>query len=159
MTPYERNLQRRYFVLQAPIVGSCAILIALCLITPSVLRQRRRDQEQKLAATLGVNADDYRLFPYDYFVKKLQPGRNPGVSMEMVHVTVLGYARVVQCHDASLRPREVYYFYSRSDTEALRLEFNYDEVWRLTNIRGEDDDSGGIFIEGCIPGRLSEVSE
>lgn len=137
------------------LVVICSFSAICALLWPVWQQHKRHEQAQALAQDLGISWGGYRAFPQSYFQENLQPGS----SMELVHMTVLGYVRVVQCHPPSGRPREVYYFYSRSDRTALRIEVFYDEAWRMVDIRGEDDDSRTIVVKGCVPGRLSETSE
>jgi hypothetical protein len=136
--------------MQVAILGACAFVVYLWLFRPT-------EQRLALASKLGIGIGEYSPFPLGYFAATLPPGS----SMEMVHMTVLGYARVVQCHYANGNAREVYYFYSRNDSDALRIEIWYDELWRVTDILGEDDDSRTIYIEEgeCVPGRLGETGE
>ena len=122
-------------------------------------------KEEKLAEVLGVKDELSRYirgFPILYFDEKL----DPGISMQEVHKIVKGYEVMYDCGID-----EVYYFYSTSQRKALRIMVSYgyneedvereykegkgwvnileEEDLYYMYIRGEDDDSWMLGVDGC----------
>jgi len=72
--------------------------------------------------------------------------------MEEVHRLIQGYEVAYRCPHR----REVYYYYSSNDNEALRFEVSFDENQRVLGLSGEDSNSRVISINDCSPGWLGE---
>src|SRR5262249_46383763 len=110
-------------------------------------------QQRMLAKELGVNIDDYpypHAFPNGYFYSVLKPG----MTIEQVHDIVKGYKKVFNCGDY-----EVYYYFSSSDSHALKFESNYDlsadkQDYVFLSLEVEDSNSRTIFVDGCTSGLL-----
>jgi hypothetical protein len=110
-----------------------------------------------LAEELGINLLTWpwpSSFPVSYFVTVLEKGLSP----EEVHEIVRDYERVVHCEPNPLwgGMREVYYFRSDLDDNALRMELGYDSEMRLSWSRGEDNNDRRISTSGCVAGILDE---
>jgi hypothetical protein len=104
-----------------------------------------------LANYLRVEIEDYpypKAFPAGYFDTVLKPG----IALGEVHIIVQGYSKVLHC-DAY---REVYYYFSAYDQDALRIEMLYDESGRYEELREEDENSKTISTSDCSPGPLLE---
>ena len=130
------------------IVGLCSLYVYV----PRARERRLRVQEQQaLAQQLGVEITDYPpadLFPAGYFSAMLKSG----ASVEEVHRIVQEYELALVCQDYA----EVYYFFSKEDSEALRIKLFYDNEKRFDFLSGEDDDSMTIYTGDCSPGQLSK---
>jgi hypothetical protein len=106
-------------------------------------------QQQALAEQLGVKIEDYpypRIFPHYYFSEILRTGMSP----KEVHNIVKGYDEIFVCGDY----KEIYYYFSRNDDKALRLQIFYDNDHKYVSLQGEDDNSRYIKTEDCIYGGM-----
>lgn len=131
-------------------------LIAACIGSLLVItvgcagdRTDRAATQKQVAIELGVDpqqVDQYKYFPLDYFMEALKPG----MVRQEVHRIVRSYEKVFRCGQFT----EVYYFYSASDSKALRMQIIYDEQGRYREIRGEDENSRTISVAGCQEGQL-----
>ena len=127
------------------------MLFPLSSCGPSINQGR-----QALAREFGVGIEDYKypeIFPLEYFEANL----HTGATLIDVHAVIRGYERVVRCEAGSTR--EVYYYYSPDDSKSVRIEVWYDDYEKLVQINTEDQNSRGIQVEGCVPGRIGESSE
>ena len=101
-------------------------------------------KQRELAKRLEVNLHDYSpisFFPENYFYLALEPG----ITKNHVHSIVVEYEQAFTCGDF----REVYYYYSKNKSDAIRFEIIYDFDGRYVKLMGEDD-SSTISTEGCI---------
>jgi hypothetical protein len=108
-------------------------------------------KQNDLAQRLGVDKDDYAdtsPFPANYFSKALQPDVT---TIKEAHEIVREYELVLHCR----RDSEVYYYYSKHDDTALRIQIIYDQG-KYVKILEEDDDSNLLQTQECVPGLLSE---
>ncbi len=112
-------------------------------------------QQRKLAENLGVQMNDYAAsyaFPVGYFHEILKPG----MTLEEIHKLVKGYASVYSCGYS-----EVYYYFSKNDSRAIRFEINYDQpsagVYVFLSLQTEDDNSHSIHMHACKLGPLAII--
>jgi hypothetical protein len=111
---------------------------------------KEENKESNLAKTLqvdlNVNREYSSNFPSHYFYLILKPG----MSIGEVHNRITNYKKVLNCSNIS----EVYYYYTSDDDTARRIEIIYDEERRFKELRGEENDSRTIQINGCVEGTL-----
>ena len=128
-----------------------ALLLTSCIETyPRELREK----QELMAQELGVKVNDYGpaiRFPWGYLRVRLIPG----MSVKQVHQIIPNYEAVYRCETDSI-PSEIYYFFSKDDDKALRIEVVYDEHKRYQFLRPEDKNSAKISVRNCEPGYLDE---
>lgn len=130
------------------------IIIGLCNLYQN--KKSEMQQRANLARELGLDPKIYsrdRYFPANYFYDVLQPG----MSIDQVHQTMRGYSAVHTCGKIF----ELYYFFSTSDEDAVRIAIFYDRnedvsQKKLVRVRTEDDDSRTLNFVSCTPGLLEE---
>ncbi len=116
-------------------------------------RELRKEQEL-MAQELGVEIEDYGpaiRFPWGYLRARL----TPGMSAQEVHQIIPKHEAGYRCRTDSI-PSEIYYFFSKEDDKAVRIEVVYDEYERYQFLRPEDRNSTRISVENCEPGYLGE---
>jgi len=128
-----------------------ALLLTSCIETyPRELREK----QELMAQELGVKVNDYGpaiRFPWGY----LRVRFIPGMSVKQVHQIIPKYEAVYRCKTDSI-PSEIYYFFSKDDDKALRIEVVYDEHKHYQFLRPEDKNSAKISVRNCEPGYLDE---
>lgn len=118
-------------------------------------------KQEELAITLGVRIKDYpfvTVFPLGYFYTVIKPG----MTLDDVHFIIRGYEKVLRCRDSAkdaLYYKEVYYYFSPRDDEALRFQLFYDEQGRFLEFQGEDEDSRTIMTLGCEEGIIQNKAK
>ena len=128
-----------------------ALLLTSCIETyPRELREK----QELMAQELGVKVNDYSpaiRFPWGYLRVRLIPG----MSVKQVHQIIPKHEAVYRCKTDSV-PSEIYYFFSKDDDKALRIEVVYDEHKRYQFLRPEDKNSARISVRNCESGYLDE---
>ena len=95
-------------------------------------------KQRELAQRLGVNLDAYPRtspFPENYFLVALKPG----MAKDEVHEIVREYEQVINCSGG----RELYYYYSTDEADAVSFMVFYDEEGKYVDLMGRGD-SGDI---------------
>lgn len=112
------------------------------------------NEQKELAIKLGVEISDYpntKSFPKGYFYSILKAD----MTVSEVHNIVKGFEKVYRCRSTGeTYYREVYYYFSSRDTDALRFQIFYDLNGKLKNFQGEDEDSRTITINDCEEGLI-----
>jgi hypothetical protein len=114
-----------------------------------------RNQQENLANDFGVRINDYPYemnFPLGYFYAVLKPG----MSIDEIHKLTRGYEKVDRCRTSITGPfyKEVYYYYSSDDLQALRFQMFYDNKEVFTNFQSEDNNSRTISTKDCELGLI-----
>jgi hypothetical protein len=106
-----------------------------------------QSQQEALAKQLGVKIEDHsypKAFPEGYFYEVLKPGMSP----HEVHEIIKYYDVIYSCEDY----KEIYYYFSKNDDQALRFQIFYDKEGKFEKLQGEDDNSKYIKVNDCILG-------
>lgn len=130
----------------------CMIIVWVC--SSCINRNPYLNAQERLAEQLGVRIEDYTdplLFPAGYYYTILKPGMN----LNEVHNAIQGYEKVFHCGIYS----EIYYYFSKDDSKAIRFVIVYDEEGKYRFIEGEEPDSRTIRLDGCVPGLIGKNSE
>jgi hypothetical protein len=102
-----------------------------------------------LANKLDIEFSDSQIpinFPLNYYYEVLKPG----MSIDEVHKIIISYEEVYRCGDL----REVYYYFSNKDDDALRFTIFYKkDTLNFEMIQGEDSNSRYIKVDNCLKGR------
>lgn len=108
-------------------------------------------EQEKLAQKIGVKIEDYpakAYFPVGYYDTILQPG----MTLQQVHNKITEYQRVLHCENFG----EVYYYFSKDDSKALRFMVLYDDELKYKSIQSEDEDSRNLNTFNCTDGLIRD---
>jgi hypothetical protein len=135
-----------------------AILIVGLVVSLKTLLGSLEMLGKRTGLASALNVDLYHFpwpltFPASYFGPQL----TTGTSLDNAHAIVRGSQRILHCPaDSGGSASEVYYFYSASDADALKLEVIYDAEKRVERVVIEDKDSMPISTTGCLDGYLAK---
>jgi hypothetical protein len=127
---------------------SCILIIGLPHAFSKVQEHALKDKQEKLAKDLGAKIEDYPVeFPVGYFYGVLKPG----MTLDEVHNIVQGYGVVYNCWGFM----ELYYYFGKTENDAIRFALTYDEQGHYDGMKGEDRNSRILGLsEGCYEGLL-----
>ena len=127
------------------------VIITRLFIFPQLELNRRIHLQKVLASDLGIQiGDTYNpFFPIGYFDFVLKPG----MDISEVHKIVTGYKMVFRCYWG----KEIYYYFSSEDDQALRFQIFYDNLGKYDELRSEDQNSRTIRTDNCENGLLDET--
>jgi hypothetical protein len=143
-------MKRKIVQTIAVVIG--LVIVVFWIVIPRLEDYRYKQMQNDLAEKLGVKIEDYppeEYFPETYFGSVLKPG----MDISEVHKFVIGYENVFRCG----KHGELYFYFSSEGEKALGFSIHYDDLVKYDEIRGIDESSRPIPLDGCEPGLLEET--